>query len=158
MSSDDQRFLFVVRPKPVAGDMRIAWRLAVTLLVLFHSRGKKASLAKLNLMNDAIRSEISRSKLVQVLAGEVPLRDWRIRVEPAFSRNLDFLVGEGLAEWLVASNRASIQLTAQGIAAAESVLAKTELIAVEKEFIKAVSNSITEKFVNRVTKAGQVAI
>ena len=158
MNLEDDRFSFVIRPKPVAGDMRIGWRLAVTLLILSHSKGKKASLAKLNLMNDAIRSESSRSKLVQLLSKEIPLRDWRMRVEPAFSRNLDFVVGEGFAEWIVVSARAAIQLTAKGIDAADEVLSKTDLLEIEKEFIKIVSNSVTEKFVKQVTTAGHKLI
>lgn len=158
MNESEQRFSFVVRPKPVSGDMRIAWRLAVTLLILFHSRSKKASLAKLNLMNDAIRSENSRSRLVQLLANEIPLRDWRIRVEPAFSRNLDYLVGEGFAEWIVASSRAAVQLTAKGIKASEEVLSSTDVLVIEKEFIKSVSNSVSEKFVKQVTAAGRKLI
>ena len=155
MSSEEKIFSFVIRPKPVAGDMRIAWRLAITLLILYHSKGKKASLAKLNLMNDAIRSENSRSTLVKLLSKETPLRDWRIRVEPAFSRNLDFLVGEGLAEWIVASNRASVQLNARGIAATEEVMSRSDLLEIEKEFIKINSSSVTEKFVKQVITAGR---
>lgn len=155
MNRESEEFSFVIRPKPVAGDMRIAWRLAITLLILFHSRGKKASLAKLNLMNDAIRSRNSRSKLGQLLAKDIPLRDWRIRVEPAFSRNLDFLVGEGFAEWIVASSRAAVQLSAKGIAATEEILSRNDILTLEKEFIKTTSGSVTEKFVKQVTTAGR---
>ena len=158
MILDKQRFSFEVRPKPVAGDMRIAWRLAVTLLILSHSKKNKASLAKLHLMNDAVRSNSSRSKLVLLLANEIPFHDWRMRVEPAFSRNLDFLMGDNFAEWVVTSNRAGVQLTAKGIAAAEEVLTKANLLEIEKEFIVTVSKSVTEKFVKKVTTAGHKLI
>lgn len=66
----DRNFSFERKPSPVPGDLRIGWRIPLTLLMLNHSRGKRASLAKLNLLNDALRSERSRGKLSKIIRGD----------------------------------------------------------------------------------------
>ena len=43
-------FSFTARPEPVAGDLRMSWGIAVVLLSLLHSRGKKASFLKLQFL------------------------------------------------------------------------------------------------------------
>ncbi len=154
MTMTNQRFSFVARPKPVSGDMRIAWRLSTTILILYRSRGNKCSLAKLHLLNDAIRSTHSRAKLFELISKSIPFSDWRMRVEPAFSRNLDFLVGEDLAKWLVSSNRATLQLTEKGVSAAEKILEATDVLITEKHFLDNVSSAVTETFVKQVVTAG----
>ena len=93
----DRNFNFERKPSPVPGDLRIGWRLPLTLLMLNSSRGKSASLAKLNLLNDALRSQNSREKLGKIIRGEVPHIEWRMRVEPAFGRNVDLMIGRRLA-------------------------------------------------------------
>ena len=51
-----RRFSFRRRPTPVPADLRIAWRVSLILLMLLASRSNRASLAKLHILNDAIRS------------------------------------------------------------------------------------------------------
>ena len=70
MSLDFQgvgRFSFRARPLPVPGDLRINWRLAVILLMLENSRAKRASLAKLHVLNEAVRSRTARATLESIL-------------------------------------------------------------------------------------------
>jgi hypothetical protein len=92
-------FSFRSRPGSVPGDLRISWRLAVVLLILKYSRSKRASLPKLHLLNDAIRSKSAMEKLAEIVTGNRSVQDWRIRVEPALGRALDFARGEGLVEF-----------------------------------------------------------
>lgn len=146
-------FTFRRKPKPIPGDLRISWRMSLTLLMLLTSRGKKASLAKLNLLNDALRSEKSKEKLITILSDQLPLISWQMRIEPAFARNLDLLVGQGLAEWGISSGRASILLTASGIEAANVIMKDHEVLIQEKEFFNSHSKKITETFVNLILNA-----
>ena len=77
--SGARRFSFTSRPVPVPGDLRINWRLAVILLMLDSSRAKRASLAKLHLLNDAVRSPQSLAKLNDILIGAGDPLSWRSR-------------------------------------------------------------------------------
>ncbi|MEP0701256.1 MAG: hypothetical protein ABJN36_17375 [Cyclobacteriaceae bacterium] len=151
----DRNFSFKRKPSPVPGDLRIGWRVPVTLLMLNNSRGKKASLAKLNLMNDALRSEASREKLASILRGQVARIEWRMRVEPAFGRNLDLLTGGGLAEWSVANGKAAIYLTEKGKEVSKFIQDDSESFSDEKSFLTLFSTELTEGFVNQILAANK---
>lgn len=151
----DRNFSFVRKPSPVPGDLRIGWRLPLTLLMLNNSRGKRASLAKLNLLNDALRSEKSREKLSKIIRGEIALIEWRMRVEPAFGRNVDLMTGGKLAEWRVANGKAAICLTDNGKEVANKLEGDGETFVVEKAFIREFSSKITEGFVNQILLANR---
>ena len=149
----DRSFSFERRSTPVPGDLRIGWRLPLTLLMLNSSRGKKASLAKLNLLNDALRSKRSLEKLSKIIRRETALIEWRMRVEPALGRNVDLMIGGQLAEWRVANGRAAICLTDHGREVAETLEGDTEIFVAEKAFLKEISSKVTEGFVNQILVA-----
>lgn len=155
MIDSDTTFVFRERPKPCAGDMRISWRVSVTLLILLHSRGKKASFAKLHVLNDALRSQASQEKLKAILEEKMPAYSWRLRVEPAFTRALDFLVGEGFADWSVSSNRTTLTLTENGIEAAKEVDSVADVLVEERAFLKRLAAKITEGFVQQMLLVGK---
>jgi len=151
----DQNISFERRPSPVPGDLRIGWRLPLTLLMLNSSRGKKASLAKLNLLNDALRSESSREKLGKIIRGETALIEWRMRVEPAFGRSVDLMTGRQLAEWRVANGKAAICLTDTGKEVAARLENDDGSFEAEKAFLKEFSGKITEGFVTQILLANR---
>lgn len=151
----DRDFSFERKPSPVPGDLRIGWRIPLTLLMLNYSRGKKASLAKLNLLNDALRSEGSRKKLGKIISGETALIEWRMRVEPAFSRNVDLLMGGQLAEWMVVNGKAAIRLTDKGKTIAKKLEDDEESFVTEKAFLREFSSKITEGFVTQILLANK---
>lgn len=151
----DRDFSFIRKPSPVPGDLRIAWRLPLTLLMLDFSRGKNASLAKLNLLNDALRSEKSREKLIRIIHGETALIEWRMRVEPAFARNVDFMTGSQLSEWRIASGRAAVGLTDKGKGIAKKLVENVEIFVTEKAFLSEFSGKITEGFVSQILLANK---
>lgn len=149
---------FRQRPKAVSGDMRIGWRLSIMLLMLYYSRGKKASLAKLHMLNDAMRVNKSREHLDRLLATDQGFYSWSIRVEPAFARALDFLVSEGLANWGVANDRTIVKLTKAGISAAKALSESQEVFVNEKEYLKVVAKKLTEHLVVSVLSASRVRV
>ena len=151
----DRNFYFERKPSPVPGDLRIGWRLPLTLLMLNSSRGKRASLAKLNLLNDALRSEKSRGKLSKIIRGETELIEWRMRVEPAFGRNVDLMTGGQLAEWQVANGKAAICLTDKGKEIVKTLEDDDEIFVTEKAFLWEFSGRITESFVTQILKANK---
>lgn len=147
------RLIFRARAKSVPGDLRISWRLSVTLLALGSSRGNRASFVKLHILNDAMRSELARHRLVTALDGRLEFDVCPIRVEPAFSRCLDLMVGKGLAEWVVTSGRLSVQLTTVGVETASAISREGGLLIDEKEFLTTVGRRVTEGLVRGIVAA-----
>jgi len=151
----ERRFSFSRKPSSVPGDLRIGWRIPITLLMLNASRGNKASLAKLNLLNDALRSTASREKLAKIIRGEVARIEWRMRVEPAFARNVDLLVGANLAKWVIANGRSSLSLTEKGKIIAKSIIDDDDIFAEEKSFLSDFGSEISEGFVAQILVASK---
>ncbi len=147
------RFSFEQRPLPVPGDLRIAWRLAVVLLALWHSRGNRASLAKLHMLSHAVRFEGAQERLRQIVLGDKLAGSWRTTVEPALGRAIDFVVGEGLAEWTQIAKRAGLQLTANGTDSVSQLLGEDELMEPEKDMIGTLAPKLTEGLVTNALAA-----
>lgn len=148
-----ERFSFVRRPVPVPGDLRIVWRLALILLMLRSSRSNKASLAKLHVLNSALRSSAARQRLNNIIASVEAPSNWRLRVEPALGRAIDFLAGEKLAEWTEVSERSGLALTAAGVTAADGILGNKDVLVVEKDFLGATARKVTEALVSSLVGA-----
>ena len=149
-------FSFVRRPVPVPGDLRIAWRLPVILLMLAMSRGKRASLAKLHILNGALRSSVGRVRLSNIVTSATPASSWQIRVEPALGRAIDFLIGAKLAQWTEVSKRIGLELTVSGTKAAEQLLKLDDALNDEREFLKSVAGGVTEGLVSAVIGSRKV--
>jgi len=145
----DARFRFHHGPTSVPGDLRIAWRLAVVVLVLAYSRGQKASLAKLHLLNDALRSADSAQRLADVLARRRPFSDWTIRVEPALGRAIDMARGEGL---ITARSGRVYQLAGKGQQAAEFLKHQEGVLTAERSFLSLHGSEVTEAFTNEIVR------
>lgn len=138
-----RRFSFQRRPTPVPGDLRIAWRVALILIMLGSSRSNRASLAKLHVLNDAVRSD-QHGLLKAALADAHRELPWIFRVEPAFARAIDFVVGEKLATWTKATGRAALQLTKVGVKAAEAVMGLEGALVTERAIVSDLAKAITE--------------
>ena len=67
-----------------------------------------------------------------------------MRVEPAFARAIDFVVGERLAGWTKAGGRASLQLTLTGLAAAEKLDKVEDALEQERAIIAEHAKKLTE--------------
>ena len=147
-------FSFQRRPTPVPGDLRIAWRVALILVMLGCSRSNRASLAKLHILNDAVRSD-QHSHLKSALASAQRYLPWSFRVEPAFARAIDFVVGEKFATWTKATGKATLQLTRVGVEAMESVLGLEVALVTERAIISDLAKAITETTVTNLLGKGR---
>ncbi|WP_417724370.1 hypothetical protein [Salipiger sp.] len=126
--------------------------------MLYYSRGKKASLAKLHMLNDAMRVSSSKEHLARLLASDQGFYSWSIRVEPAFARTLDFLVSEGFAQWGVANDRTTAKLTEAGILAAKTLSESQEVLQEEKNYLKVAAKGLSEQLVISVLSASKVRV
>jgi hypothetical protein len=136
--------------------MRIVWRTSLILLMLSESRSNRASLAKLHILNDAIRSnQVARLRDATTTTAKV--LPWNLRIEPAFARAVDFVVGEQLAEWTRASGRASLQLTARGLAAAAQIKTAQNALEYERAIVIEYAGKLTEVRVSALLGEGLAA-
>lgn len=138
-----RRFSFQRRPVAVPGDLRIAWRVAIILIMLGNSRANRASLAKLHILNHAIRSG-QQDRLRSIVSTVQSVVPWNLRVEPAFARAIDFVVGENLANWTKATGRAALQLTKAGVDAAAAVMNRDDTLVEERAAVADLAKLINE--------------
>ncbi len=141
LTNIDIPFAFRQRPTPLVGDLRPAWRIAVVLLMLLHSRGKKATLQKLHVLNTACRSMVTRRAFLRYVQGEAQKDEIIPRVEPSLNRALNLARGEGLVEIEKGKN---IKLTAAGLNLAKKLDETSDCLEVEKAFLAAVESFATE--------------
>jgi hypothetical protein len=150
----ERLFSFQRRPTPVPGDLRIAWRVALILIMLGCSRSDRASLAKLHILNDAVRSA-QYDRLKAALGGAHRDLPWSFRVEPAFARAIDFVVGEKLATWTKTVGKAALQLTKAGREAANAVAGLEDALVTERAIVSDLAKSITETTVAALLDEGR---
>ena len=137
----DVPFSFTERPTPLAGDLRPAWRVGLLLLMLLNSRGQKATLQKLHLLNSACRSEETRRAFLRYTQGEARKDEIIPRVEPSLIRAVNLARGEGLIEVEKGKN---LKLTPKGENTASQLDSTEDCMVVEKEFLRAVGKFATE--------------
>jgi hypothetical protein len=122
--------------------------------MLGSSRSNRASLAKLHILNDAVRSN-QHGHLTAALAGAHDDLPWDFRVEPAFARAIDFVVGEKLATWTKATGRAALQLTKSGVEAVEAVMGLEDALVAERAIVSQLAKAITETTVATLLGQGR---
>lgn len=147
----DVPFRFSERPAPVLPRHRMAWGLSLVVLILaLCSRGRRASLQKLHVLNWAVRNEPNRNTFRTFLDGSSEPGAMLIRYEPSLNRAVDFAAGEGLVEILQSG---SIQLTSQGEEFAAELLSQKEVLAAEIEFFRELHLRLTEQMVTTLTRS-----
>lgn len=140
-------FSFTARPEPVAGDLRMSWGIAVVLLSLLHSRGKKASFLKLQFLAHSIRTEGIREQVYAVLRGERKTSEVHVRVEPWLNRAVAFAHG---LEYVTVSKGKTIALAPLGHDVASAIDANFDIFQHERAFLTVVAKRATEEIVTRI--------
>lgn len=139
-------FVLRARPDPVPGDLRLAWGIALVILILESSRGKKASLQKLHFLAHSARTPSSRTKVLDVFSGSARPADLVIRVEPWVNRALSFAKGMGLVDLISGK---SAHLSKQGLELAKK-LAEAPALEQEKRFLSALKSLATEAAIEKI--------
>lgn len=152
-----ERFSFVERPIPVPGDLRLSWRIPIVLLMLHHSRQNKASLIKLHVLNDAIRTPAGADRLRQILRNQLPSSFWQPRIEPAFARAIDFAIGDGFVAWINTTNGPGLSLTDKSAPVLSKVIELTDVLVEEKQVLTELARKVTEGFAKSLLAASRIA-
>jgi hypothetical protein len=141
---------FVLRPtpKPVPGDLRIAWGVAVLLLMLARSRSNKAKLAKLHLLGHALTSEEARRTTIAVLEKRQSATSLVVRFEPWVMRALGYAHTWGF----VSRDGEAAQLTNIGKAIVDQIDHRDDILLQERQFLDSAGRAATETTVEAILR------
>jgi hypothetical protein len=145
----DGPFELTSRPEPVAGDLRLAWGIALVILILGGSRGKRVSLQKLHFMAHSARTRATRDEVKRVFAGHLSAADLVVRVEPWLNRAVAFAKAAGL---VALENGKHVKLTEDGIAMLERISSAESVMVEEKTFLAIVAPHATEAAIDKVMR------
>ncbi len=144
---NDSAFTFTARPEPVAGDLRMAWGIAILLLGVYFSRGKKASFQKLQFLAHSVRLEEGREEALGLIAGRYRPLDVSVRVEPWLNRAVAFAHSMGLVS---VSKGSMVVLTTEGEKAAEAIAKDEDVLKEERDFLSTAAPKLTESYIKSV--------
>lgn len=144
----DAPFHVTARKQPIAGDLRLAWGIATTTLILSKSRGQRASLPKIHLLAHSIRSKTSQRLAIAMFEGRLPSHELVVRVDPWVNRALAFARGLDL---VTLDGGKAAKLTDKGMAYAQQ-LAQHDVLVDEKRFLQAVAPRATEGAVAKIMR------
>jgi hypothetical protein len=153
LKSLDIPFTFTPRPAPVPGDLRPIWRVSLILLILLNSRGKKASLQKLHVMNWSARSRFNSDLLLHYMEKKVSKEEVVPRIEPSLNRAIDFAKGEGL---VAVENGKNLILTTVGTLTAEEIDRHADCMTKEKSFLKKLKSFANEQNIEELLTWNQI--
>jgi hypothetical protein len=140
-------FTFTARPDPVPGDLRMSWGLAVLVLALFYSRGKKSNFQKLQFLAHSVRLPEGREEVRGLLSGDYLPTEVSVRVEPSLNRAVAFAYALKLVK---IDKGTSVSLTDAGAKMAKAILDEGESLKEEVRFLAEVAPRMTDVLMRRV--------
>ncbi len=121
--------------------------LAILILALFFSRGKRSNFQKLQFLAHSVRLPEGRDEVRGLLTGKYRPADVSVRVEPSLNRGVAFAYALKLVQ---IDKGTSILLTEQGIKTAEKILEAEETLKAEAQFLREVAPRMTDALMQRV--------
>lgn len=145
----DGPFELTSRPEPIPGDLRMAWGMALVILILGKCRGQRASLQKLHFMAHSTRTHGARAEAIRVLEGRLPTSALVVRVEPWLNRALAFARAAGLVKL---ERGTHAKLTDEGVIALKRISAVKSVLADEKAFLDSWGPRATEMVIDKIMR------
>ncbi|AWL98840.1 hypothetical protein [Bradyrhizobium amphicarpaeae] len=140
-------FSFEARPEPVAGDLRMSWGIAILLLSLFYSRGKKGSFQRIQFLAHAVRLPEGRQDVRELFEGRLRPADLSVRVEPWLNRAVTF--GHAL-KLLSVDKGQSVSLTPRGAEIANIIANTPDVLTDERTFLSQIAPRLTENTLTKI--------
>jgi hypothetical protein len=145
----DGPFELAPQPEPIAGDLRPAWGIALLVLILGRSRGKRASLQKLHFVAHSARTREARQQAQRVFDRLLRPAELLVRVEPSLNRAIAFAKGYGLIDL---ERGRTVKLTDKGSEVLKTLLAADTVMAEEKGFLDAIGPLATEAAIDKIMR------
>jgi hypothetical protein len=125
----------------------MSWGIAILLLSLLSSRGKKASFQKLQFLAHAVRIAEGRDDVRALLHGDLRPSDISVRVEPWLNRAVAF----AHALKLVSVDKGkSVSLTDRGIGITNLIASNSDVLSEERAFLRDVAPKLTEGLLTKI--------
>lgn len=139
---------FSKKAMPVPYKYRIRYKIALIVLIIgICCRKGACSLTKIHMLSWALTSSKEMDKLTRFLHSESTTNQLTIRLDPSVSRALAFGVAEKV---FFQTNNGKYALTKQGDRVSKEIMEDTEILAIEKMFLKSVANKLPEKKIDEI--------
>jgi hypothetical protein len=146
---------FARRPNPIAGDLRLSWRLPLLVMTLhLCCRNGQSSHKRLHVLNWAARTAMGQRQLLAVLEGRRRPQDVLVRTDPVLNQVIEYGLGEGLLEFPRGDR---VRLTEAGRRLAREVVEAEECLDSEKHFLHQLGRDVTEDWVDGIMNVGAPA-
>ena len=144
---DNIGVIFRKKNIPIPSGYRPLYKISLILLVLFYcSKGKKASLLKLQFFLWALKSVNNHEKFLSILSNQDSLNIWGL--DPTVLRAINF----GVAEQLLEHQSSNIKLSSKGKILIEVIIQHEDVFTIEKAFLKKVGINVSEKVISQISK------
>jgi hypothetical protein len=125
----------------------MSWGIAILLLSLLNSRGKRGSFQKLQFLAHAVRIPEGRDEIRALLRGDLRPSEVSVRVEPWLNR----AVAYAHALKLVSVEKGkSVTLTARGSDVADTIANNKDVFFEERTFLREVAPKLTEALLTKI--------
>lgn len=144
---NNAEFVYTSRPDPLAGDLRMSWVIAILIMALFFSRGKKSNLQKLQFLAHSVRVEEGREEVRGLFSGLYRASEVSVRVEPSLNRAIAYAHALGLIQ---VRSGTSVALTSKGELLAKDICAQEDAFSDERTFLREIAPKTTDVLMKRI--------
>lgn len=140
---------FTRRKEAIPGDLRIAYRLALLVLLLYRFRSNTAALEHLHTMWWAVRSEETRQLFLRWYDGDKRPDEIIVRFDPSLSVTVDLGLG---AELIQTTSTGSVALTEKGVAYVVDLWSEANVLREEKAFLNRLPRKMSQRVLKELTE------
>lgn len=145
--SDDVVPVFRERASAIEPEYRNAWRVTAVLLALAHGRGGSLTVAHVNVLWWAMKSEGSRKVFLAWSQGMKDPSTFIVRFDPIVSRALDLAVGQGLVE---EERTGKFKLTSSGRDLVDLIDQDETVLVSEKRFFASLPKTLSQTWLRKL--------
>ena len=146
--------IFDSKADAVPFNYRISYKVSLICLIIGKCCGKKGcSATKLQMTNAAVSTSKSRKELFDLINGKLFSEVTLIRFDPAISRAINYALADSL---ICRQANGLFRLANKGKELVKNIYEDTELMTVEKDFFRELSNGLTEDIIESIAHTWRV--
>ncbi|GGA77227.1 hypothetical protein [Ornithinibacillus halotolerans] len=141
--------VFDSKPDAVPYHYRLSFKISLACLILGLSCGRSGcSLSKLHLIIVSMYSEKEKNTLLNYVNGDFN-QYLILRFDPTINKTVDFMLAEKI---IFQQSNGLFRLTTSGKSFLEKIMDDDKLLISEKEFLKKLSNKLTENVIDKLKR------